>query len=84
MARQVTISLTDSEAERLDMLVVRAQNQGDFDGAERSEPLSLRAIARKALLAYIDFNEKLHAGELDGDPSTPLLLHTVDGIDYLA
>lgn len=84
MARQVTISLTDSEAERLDMLVVRMQNEDDFDGVVRGEPVSTRSLARQGLLAYISFHEQMLSGELDGDLAAELVIRRVQGMDYLA
>ena len=75
MAKPITVVFTDNEVELIELLIVRAQNSGDASLATTSD------VVRHAVLAYIDFRERLDAGELDGLPSAALLLDTIPALD---
>lgn len=79
MARSITVMFTDAEAERMDLMMVWVQNLTDDAG----EVDSMRDLVRRATIAYLDFHEKLQAGELDGQALAGLLLERVDGLDPL-
>ena len=75
MAKRITVVFTDNEVELIDRLIVRAQNSGDASLATTSD------VVRHAVLTYLDFRERLDAGELDGLPSAALLIDTIPALD---
>ena len=75
MAKPITTVFTDHEIERIELLIVRSQNNGDASLATECD------VVRYAVLAYIDWREKLDAGDLDGLPATALILETVPRLD---
>ena len=75
MANPITTVFTEGELERIELLIVRSQNAGDTSLATECH------VVRHAVLAYIDWREKLDAGELDGLPATALILETVPRLD---
>ena len=75
MAKPIKVTFTDAEIDAIELLIVRSQNNGDT-----SLPTECHVV-RHAVLAYIDWREKLDAGELDGLPATALILETVPRLD---
>ena len=75
MARPISTVFTDNELELIEHLIVRAQNSGDASLATPSD------VVRHAVLAYLDFRDRLDAGELDGLPSAALLLQAIPALD---
>ena len=75
MAKLITTVFTDDELEKIESLIVRSQNNGDASLATECH------VVRHAVLSYIDWREKLDAGELDGLPATEMILETVPRLD---
>ena len=75
MARPIKVTFTSAEIEAIDLLIVRSQNNGDASLATECD------VVRHAVLAYIDWRERLDAGEMDGLPATALILETVPRLD---
>lgn len=75
MARPIEVTFTEAELGAIELLIVRSQNNGDTSLATECQ------VVRHAVLAYIDWREKMDAGELDGLPATALILETVPRLD---
>jgi len=76
MAKAIQVTFTDAEIERIDLLIVRSQNNGVVHSFDTDSE-----IVRRATLAYVDFWERMMAGELDGHPSVRLLIESIDDLD---
>lgn len=75
MARHLIVTFTDAELNAIELLIVRSQNAGDASLATECH------VVRHAVLAFLDFRERLDSGELDGLPATELILETVPRLD---
>ena len=74
MIESVRASFTAAELEHIDLVMASAQNRGAGLG-------TLSELVRHATLTYVDFVERMSAGQLDGSPSARLLSETVPGLD---
>ena len=72
--KRVAASFTDAELEHIDLVMAASQNRGAEIG-------TLSELVRHATLTYVDFVERMQAGELDGSPSARLLSESVPGLD---
>ena len=73
MVKSVRASFTASELEHIDLVMASAQNRGAGLG-------TLSELVRHATLTYVDFVERMSAGELDGNPSSLLLIDELPGL----
>ena len=73
MIKSIRASFTVSELEHIDLVMASAQNRGASLG-------TLSELVRHATLTYIDFFERMSAGELDGNPSSLLLTEDLPGL----
>lgn len=79
MAKQITVTFTDAEVENMDAMMADVHNR--LNGASQMSNLS--SFIRHAALTYLDFYERMSAGDLDGIASARLLQERVPGIDPL-
>ena len=73
MTRTVTVILSDQDAEYIDLVKAGARRRGHDLG-------SMDELALHALLAYADFVDRMHAGRLDGNSSSRLLIDELRGL----
>ena len=78
MPTRITVTFSSREVERLATVIVRAQNNGAAVDAA-----NIAQLVRRATLSYVDFWEKMSAGDLDGDRATALVLRAVDGMEMV-
>ena len=75
MAKPILTTFTDAEYARLDRVLADVQNT-----VEDNEVSTPSDLIRRAVVAYVDFYEKLAAGGLDHNPAVDLVLESVDGL----
>ncbi|MXZ21782.1 MAG: hypothetical protein F4X14_18225 [Caldilineaceae bacterium SB0661_bin_32] len=75
MAQPVTTTFTDEEYRRLDSVLADIRNTDADNGVGSTSDL-----VRRAVNAYVDFYEKVAAGQLDHNGAAELVLESVDGL----
>ena len=73
MGRSATATFTEQEFEQIDRVMTAAANRGEGFS-------TLSELMRHATLTYVDFVDRMQAGQLDGLLSAELLVETVPGI----
>lgn len=79
MVEIIRVTFTDRELNRIAAAMAQARSRGG--GGDFEE---IGAFLRRAAFTYVDFHERMLAGELDAVPSAHAVIRAVEGLDHLA
>ena len=79
MVEIIRVTFTDRELNRIAAAMAQARSRGG--GGDFEE---IGAFLRRAAFTYVDFHERMLAGELDDVPSAQAVIRAIEGLDHLA